>query len=818
MPELRRALEASLGSAYKVERELHGGGMSRVFVATETTLARPIVIKVLPPDSVGSVSLERFNREIKVAARLQHPHIVPVLSAGQTSDGTPFYTMPFVKGESLRARIQRTGELSVNEAVRVLRDVAAALSYAHSEGVVHRDIKPDNVILSGGVAVVTDFGVAKAVDMASTEAGAKPRSRITSVGVALGTPDYMSPEQASADLNVDHRADIYSFGCLAYELLTGTSPFANRSPQQVLSAHVQEAPEPLTRRRPNLPPSLAALVMRCLEKRPADRWQSADELIQQLDSLGTPSGGTVPVSRVWSAFSRPRVRIIGLAALVTLAAFAYVIARRLAPGAAAGDRSVAVLTFTTIGADTGATYLAEGLADGITTSLSGVTRLTVASRTAVRRLADPARSTPARLGDALGAANLVGGSIQRAGSRLVVTVELVRAKSGEQLWTHRYDAVASDVLGVQTSVAEAVASAIAGRLLPAERTQVARRPTTDPLAYDHYMRGNRLLWNEAESSVLGAIGEYEEALNLDSTFTSALGRLAYTYGLALNWGYRPGGLPSDSVLERGLAAATKAIQRDSTNSDAWLGRGLVLFFRGAAPDLSAATNALHRAVALDASSDAAHSWYAVVLRRMGRFDESEQEYYRALAINPNRVQSVSDLGFIAFSRRSYGVAVRQYEQSLTIDSAIMSTHELLALARSGAGDHAGALRAARSALNLASETERPRGLATLAYVEARAGDRSNAEKHFDEALQLLRPPTRSNAPAYGVRDAWELAMAAVGVGRTDVALDILEHTWPRGPWLWSYLIFEAFDPIRNNPRFRGIIDDARPPGATDPRP
>src|SRR5215475_5565058 len=250
MPDaLRDGLEAALGNAYRLERELGGGGMSRVFVADDAALGRPIVVKIVSGETAAGVSLDRFRREIQLAARLQHPHIVPLLTAGQVGD-LPFYTMPFVKGESLRERLSRGGELSINEAVHVLRDVASALAYAHGEGVVHRDIKPDNVIVSGGVAVVTDFGVAKAINLAATESEAAKPTGITSLGIALGTPAYMSPEQASAEPQIDHRADIYSFGCLAYELLTGTSPFAGRSSQQMLAAHVKDAPDDMLRRRP----------------------------------------------------------------------------------------------------------------------------------------------------------------------------------------------------------------------------------------------------------------------------------------------------------------------------------------------------------------------------------------------------------------------------------------------------------------------------------------------------------------------------------------------------------------------------------------
>jgi Tol biopolymer transport system component len=318
--DLRDQLQTTLGDSYTLERELTGGGMSRVFVAEERTLGRKIVVKVVPPDRAAGVSVQRFKREIQVAARLQHPHIVPLLSAGET-DGLPFYTMPFVKGESVRTRLSRGGEMSVNEALHVLRDVASALAYAHAEGVVHRDIKPDNVIISGGVAVVTDFGVAKAMDLAATDAGA-PQTGLTSLGIALGTPAYMSPEQASADPHVDHRADIYSFGCVAYELLTGASPFAGRPPQQMLAAHVTEDAEPLIKRRPTVPPALSALVMHCLQKRAGDRPQSATDILTELDAIATPSGGTSPTAARVQSVTTPGVRRrwwIATAAIVIIA-------------------------------------------------------------------------------------------------------------------------------------------------------------------------------------------------------------------------------------------------------------------------------------------------------------------------------------------------------------------------------------------------------------------------------------------------------------------------------------------------------------------
>jgi hypothetical protein len=288
--DLRQQLQRSLGDAYQLERELGGGGMSRVFLAIETALGRQVVVKVLLPELAAGVSVDRFRREIQLAAQLQHPHIVPLLSAGE-SEGLPYFTMPFVIGESLRARLYRDRELPVPEAIRLLRDVASALDYAHSRGVVHRDIKPDNVLITHGVAVVTDFGVAKAL----TASAGGQHAGITSMGVTLGTPTYMAPEQASADPNMDHRVDVYAFGIMAYEMLTGAPPFTGRSPQAVLGAHLVSIPEPVTNHRPGLPPGLSGLIMRCLQKHAADRPQTASELMISLDTLTTPSGGTIPI-------------------------------------------------------------------------------------------------------------------------------------------------------------------------------------------------------------------------------------------------------------------------------------------------------------------------------------------------------------------------------------------------------------------------------------------------------------------------------------------------------------------------------------------
>ncbi|MFZ5624200.1 MAG: protein kinase domain-containing protein [Gemmatimonadota bacterium] len=282
--DLRDQLHAVLGNTYDIERELGGGGMSRVFVARERELDRRVVIKVLPPELAQGVNFERFRRETQLAASLQHPHIVPLLTAG-SENGLLYYIMPFVEGESLRARLDRERRLPVTMAIHILREVADALAAAHRRGVVHRDIKPGNVLLAEGHALVTDFGVAKSL-------GGEDRSGLTTAGLAIGTPAYMSPEQAAADPETDHRADIYALGVLGYELLAGHPPFHSLPPAQVLAAHLATPPEPLARYRPDVPPALADAIARCLAKKPGDRFQSAEELRRHLEVLSTPAQGT----------------------------------------------------------------------------------------------------------------------------------------------------------------------------------------------------------------------------------------------------------------------------------------------------------------------------------------------------------------------------------------------------------------------------------------------------------------------------------------------------------------------------------------------
>ena len=516
-------LRTALADRYLLERELRGGAMSRVFVAEETSLGRKVVIKVLPPDLAATMSVDRFRREIHLAASLQHPHIVPLLAAGEADD-LLFYSMPLVEGESLQARLARDGELPVPEALRILRDVADALSYAHRHGVVHRDIKPANVLLADGHALVTDFGVAKALDQSL-------HSSLTATGLALGTPAYMAPEQAAADPHADQRADVYALGVLGYEILTGRPPFTGPTAQAVVAAHMAQPPPPLATLRPAVPPALAALVMRCLEKRPADRWQSAGELLHALESFSTPADGvattiTAPIPRPPTARRAPVV-LLALVAGLTAVVAGWLIARHSRGTAPLDANLVAVAPFDV--PDSRLSLWREGLVDLLSRNLDGAGPVrSVPSTTVIRRWTGRAdQPSAAALGQRTGAGLVVFGSLIGAGpdsARLTATAFDVAedrplAEIELRDATDRMDRLADSLtlrllreLGRTRRIGVFRATAMGSTSLPALKA---------------FLRGEQWFRRASWDSAFAA---YDEAIALDSTFALALWRSSKVLG------------------------------------------------------------------------------------------------------------------------------------------------------------------------------------------------------------------------------------------------------------------------------------------------
>ena len=482
------------------------------------------------------------------------------------------------------------------------------------------------------------------------------------------------------------------------------------------------------------------------------------------------------------------------------------------PGAPPAANSVAVLYFENLARDTADNYIADGLTDEITSRLGQVSRLTVSSRTNVRRLrAAAATMSPTDLGRALSVAYLVNGTVRRAGARLRVNVELLRASTGVQAWSSQYDRSVDDLLEVQEQIAVAVANGIAGQLLPAERAQLTARPTRNAAAYDLYLRAAHAFANQGQEGLQEAIAGYEAALRLDPTFTAARGRIAYAYGWALNWDFPMMGVPAESLVSRGLEAADRALREDSLSADAWTGRGFVLFFQ-ATPAYSEALAALQRAVLLDSGNALAHQNYATVLRRLGNYDQAYAEYQRAiLPGDPSASQTVADLGFIEYARRRYREALAFYDSALALGGT-RNTWVLRARLRLANGNVTGALEDVATATRRSPPSARIRNEVFVANIEALTGDTARARARLEPALAAGLPST---GPV-SVRMGYEVVSALAALGDKDRALAMLERVQPRGAWLWSYRVLREFDSLRAEPRFQRIYREAKPPGAPDP--
>lgn len=712
MTDLREQLQATLGSCYLVDRELGGGGMSRVFVAHDETLGRDVVIKVIAPENAEGLSAERFAREVKLAARLQQANIVPVLAAG-TSDNLPYYTMPFVRGESLRARLSSGTTLGVTESVNILRDVARALAYAHAEGVVHRDIKPENILLSGGAAVVTDFGIAKAI-VASRTLDSGSTTGITMAGVSLGTPAYMAPEQALGDPGTDQRADIYAWGVVAWELLGGVHPFAGRTTVQALiTAHVTETPPSLSVRRPEVPDALAALVMRCLEKNPENRPQSASDLLTTVESVNTSRESVAPPAVL---SRRPnRMILTGATLLVAIAAVFGISRMRHVTPAPTSDKSLAVLPFTASGGDTANTYLAEGIADEVSNTLSQIPGLRLAGRSSAARFAR-SNGTPQEAGTALKVATVLDGTVRRERNQIRVTAELSNTSDGTVIWQNTYASAANDIFAVQDEIARAIAGQLQVTLSNAGTASLAASGTRDATAYDLYLKG-MYLYRRRGPGIADAISTLDQATAQDSTFARAWAGLSNALAVSPSYLNTHAG----DVLPRARIAANRAVRLDSMLSDGYLALGYV---DAEQFQWKAAESELHRAIALDPNNAEARYRLGYTLFNQGRVTDAIPQFRSAEARDPLYFLPAIYLGWAEVRTGQIPEGIAEIRRGLGLEPQSITGLCLIALAYDRAGLPDSARLYAHRILETSSQ---PARVGEAAYVLARNGDRRTAE-------------------------------------------------------------------------------------------
>jgi len=796
-------LGTALGSAYTIEHELEGGGMARVFVAFDDTLQRRVAVKVLPESMAAAVSVDRFRREILLSAGLQHPHIVGVLSAG-VADGLPYFVMPYVDGESLAALLASHGRLTVPQAVSVMKDVARALAYAHARGVVHRDIKPANILLAAGAATVTDFGVAKALSSAQRSGGDGHHVTLTDAGTSLGTPLYMAPEQAAADPDVDHRADIYAFGVTAYEMLVGQPPFAGLAPRALMAARMTEDPPHVCGQRPDVPKVLGDFVMRCLERDPADRPASAIDLLAALDDPAMVSGAFgVPATETgrWRLWRGRRVLFASVLVLVAVAGAvtAMALLRRsaaptvaVAPPSAAtsGPARIVVLPLVSIGGDSANAYLADGITNELASALTRVPGVQVVSPTRAATLL-AAGHTPADIGRELGVTRQLEGTVQREGKRLRVTARLVDVRDGTMTWSDMYERDVTDLLSVQDELTRVISGAV--REAIGSGAQVAAAPpppapSTTNEAYDLYLRGRFQLRRPSAASLKQAIAYFDQAIARDRDLAPAYSGLAAAQGLLPL--YTTGSV--ERILADGLRNADRAIALDSNLADAWAARGVIL---ARSWRWEQAEHDFRRAMAVDPRYAPAQRWLGELLLVRGRTPEAVAVLQRAAQIEAGSPVIAGSLALALATAGRGPEAVATAERAVSYDSTMLFPRLAFGATRLRLGQRAEAIAPLEAAAQI--DPSSPVALGMLGYAYAVTGD-VDAAHRMSARIEAL--------PAVPGKDV-ALGRVALGLGDTAQALALLERAMrARDPFFSTEAMRPSvFSVLGGNARYQTLL-------------
>jgi eukaryotic-like serine/threonine-protein kinase len=736
-------LERGLRERYRIEREIGRGGMAIVYLASDLKHDRPVALKVFRPEMGAHLGGDRFLREIRLTAQLQHPGILALHDSGEV-DGLVYYVMPFIEGESLRERLTRERQLPVAEAVRVASEVAEALDYAHARGIVHRDVKPENIMLSQGHALVGDFGIARAV-------GAAGGDHLTEAGITVGTVGYMSPEQATAEV-LDARSDQYSLACVVYEMLVGQPPFAGTTGIAIISRHLIDPAPPLRGVRPDVTEGQEQAFFRAMAKMPADRYATVREFAA---ALASGEGGTLAPS---SAPTPPA-------------------------------RSVAVLPFADLSPKRDQEYFCDGLSETLQEALSHVDGLRVVSRTSAFAFKDK-RLDVREIGRRLNVVTLLEGSVQTAGERLRASVTLTNAADGYQLWSERYDRPMIDVFDVQDDIARTVVRRLLPKLTGALSVPLAVPSTDDLGAYQLYLKG-RHVWNRrTEEALHQSITYFRRALALDSTFARAQAGLADAYAMLGIYG----ALPPDEAMTLAKRFAEDALAQNPNLAEARAARGCVRAVYEW--DWSGAEADFRQALAANPQYPPAYQWYAVnCLMPLGRFPEARARLQQARELDPLSPVIGATLGLLAYLERRYDEAAGHYREVLELDERFPLAHYFLGQALTEQGKYQEAV----ARLNQAGATggRSAEVLAALARAEAMAGRTEQAEALLGELKAMAGTKYVSTVL---------LAQVHLALGHRTEALESLEQGLRARSVEMIWLgVRRTFDTLRNEPRFIALL-------------
>jgi serine/threonine protein kinase/tetratricopeptide (TPR) repeat protein len=750
--DLLESVRASFAGRYLIERELGRGGMSTVYLAQDPKHGRPVALKVFEPDLGPSVGPARFLREIRVAARLTHPHILPLHDSGEV-DGLLYYVMPYIEGESLRGLLEREHRLPLHQALDLGRQVADALDYAHQHGVVHRDIKPGNILIADGQAVVADFGIARAV--------AGGAELLTGTGGPVGTPMYMSPEQAGGEPDLDGRSDIYSLGCVLFEALAGVPPFSGPTAQAILVQRLLESPPGLRSINPEVPAAVEAVIARALARKPADRFATAAGLSAALADAGGGSAG------VTGFVSGPQP---------------------------IAEASVAVLPFLSLSSDPENEYFSDGMTDEIINALAQIPGLRVPARTS--SFVFKGKNVDAReIGERLKVRTLLEGSLRKAGDRIRMTVQLINASDGYHLWSQTYERTIADVFVMQDELTRAIVGELTARVIGTKGDPVVRAATADPEAYALYLRGCYFLNKRTAEGFVAGIEHFRKTTERDPGFAAAYANLAYCLAMA---GFDTFGAMSPlEAMPQAQAAASKALELDPMLPEAHGAQAVIaaLFHW----DWALAEREFARTLALGGKLAPTHPLHALFLSAMGRHEESLRVVAAALAFDPLSLGLQLTMGRSLVWARRYREALPKFLATLEMEPTYAPTYWELGRVYQLMGMHTESASILEQGMQLIGRAPILLMYAGSAY--ASLGERERALEIAGELRELA-----------GQRYLSPLCEAHVlaALGDLEGTFDLFDRAYElRSGWLIFARAEPKWDPLHGHPRYLALLKKLR---------
>ena len=741
----------SLADRYEVLNELGAGGMATVYLAHDLKHDRKVAVKVLRPEVAAAVGAERFLAEIKVTANLQHPHILPLFDSGRavrrygdTAEGETreilYYVMPFVEGESLREKMDQEGRLPVEEALEIVKMVASALDYAHRRNVIHRDIKPENILLHDGQPVVADFGIALAT---AGDAG----KRITATGMALGTPEYMSPEQATADPVIDARSDVYALGCLLYEMLAGEPPYSGHNAQSVLAKMLVDPIPSVRRLRHSVPAPVDDAISRALAKQAEDRIPSASGLVE---ALSKPD--EVPPSN---------------------------------------RNSIAVLPLLSMSTNPENEFFADGITEDVTAQLSKIGALKVISRTSTMQYKNHDLSLK-EIGATLGVGTVLEGSVRRAGDRVRIVVQLIDAATDAHIWTETYDRELTDIFAIQSDVALQIAAALETELTADQRSRIEKEPTNDLSAYHLYLQGRQSVALFTPEGLREGIVFLERAVEKDPAFAHAFAHMAVAY-VAIGMGYGGGDLEPQEAYAKAKEVAAKALTINPDLADAHTAIAFPTFVYDF--QWEKAEKSFRRALELNPNAADTLDFYGLFLSAQLRFDEASKVQRRAQELDPLTEWHTTDLVSTLMRAGRFDEARREMDALLAREPESRLGHMTGGWVYIMSGDREkGLAMLEKSRARSGDDTAL---LGQLGEAYAMAGREQDAR---DVLRELEETGQRKYVPPY------HKAYVHTGLGEHDKALDALEQSFvDRAGAIYGIKGSFLLEPLREHPRFKALL-------------